>query len=180
MNYARLGTTALAALVFAAAPAKAQFLHFGFTGGMTFPTGDQAQAQDHGYNGGALLQFHAPMTPFGLRADASIHHFPGKDQNVGGTNVNMSTNMWMTTGNVVYSLPLPLPVSPYALAGMGVYGAITTVNGVPGSSSSTNFGINAGLGVQLTRLFIEARWHRINGDNNTTSTVIPVSLGIMF
>src|SRR5262245_34022221 len=77
MTYTRLGTLAFAALAFAAAPAKAQFVHFGLTGGVTFPSGDFSQQQDRGYNGGALLAFDAPMLPIGLRADASFHHFPG-------------------------------------------------------------------------------------------------------
>jgi hypothetical protein len=181
MNYAKVGTIALAALALSAAPARAQFpFHLGITGGITFPTGDQAQAQDHALNGGALIAFHAPMTPFGLRADASLHHFPGKDQSVGGQTISASTNMWMTTADVTFDAPLPLPVKPYIIAGMGIYGSITTVNGVPGSSSDTNFGINGGLGVQLTRLFVEARWHRINTANSTSATVVPLTVGIMF
>ena len=179
MNYVRLGTIALAALALGAAPAKAQFIHFGITGGMTFPTGDASEGQNKGLNGGLLLAFKAPMTPFGLRADASLHHFSGKDANVGGTTINASTNMWMTTGNITLSLPLPLPVKPYAIAGAGMYGTITTINGVPGSSSDTNVGLNGGLGVQFTRLLVEARWHRINTEGAAT-TVVPISFGIVF
>jgi opacity protein-like surface antigen len=178
MKYVRLGTIALAALVLGAAPAHAQFVHFGLTGGMTFPTGDQADAQNKGYNGGVLVAFQAPMVPFGLRADVSMHHFPGKDTNVGGTTINASTNMWMTTANVTYGLPLP--IKPYVIAGMGYYGSVTTVNGVPGSTNDKSFGINGGIGVQFTKLFMEARWHRINGDNNTTSTIMPLTVGFMF
>ena len=43
-----------------------------------------------------------------------------------------------------------------------------------------SFGINGGIGVQFTKLFMEARWHRINGDNNTTSTIMPLTVGFMF
>ena len=179
MNFVRLGTLALAALALGAAPAKAQFVHFGVTGGLSIPTGDRSDAQNKGVNGGLLLAFKAPMTPFGLRADASLHHFSGKDMNVGGTTVNASTNLWMTTGNVTLSLPVPSPVKPYAIAGIGVYGAITTVNGVPGSTNETNFGINGGLGVQFSRLFVEGRWHRINTEGSAT-TVLPLSFGIIF
>lgn len=179
MNYVRLGTIALAALVFGAAPAKAQFVHFGVTGGLSIPTGDQADASNKGYNGGLLLAFKAPMTPFGLRADASLHHFGGKDINVGGSSINASTNLWMATANATFGLPLPSPVKPYAIAGMGMYGTITTINGVPGSTSDTNFGINAGVGVSFSRLFVEARYHRISTEGSAT-TVLPLSLGIMF
>lgn len=179
MNFARLGTIALAALAFAAAPAKAQFIHFGITGGMTLPTGDAADAQNKGYNGGVLLAFKAPLTPFGLRADASLHHFSGKDVNVGGSTINASTNLWMSTANVTLGLPIPSPIKPYAIAGLGMYGTITTINGVPGSNSDTNFGINGGLGVQFTRLFVEARWHRINAEGGS-STILPLTFGFQF
>jgi opacity protein-like surface antigen len=179
MNYVRLGTIALAALALGAAPAKAQFIHFGITGGVSIPTGDAADASNKGINGGLLLAFKAPMTPFGLRADASLHHFSGKDQNIGGTNISSSTNLWMTTGNVTMSLPLPSPVKPYAIAGAGMYGTITTINGVPGSQSDTNFGFNGGVGVQFTRLFVEARMHRISTDGSST-TIVPLTFGLVF
>jgi len=179
MNSVRLGTIALAALALGAAPAKAQFVHFGLSGGITFPSADQSDAQNKGYNGGVLLGFKAPLMPVGLRVDASLHHFSGKDVNVGGTTFNASTNLWMSTADVTFDAPLPLPIKPYILGGVGYYGAITTVNGVPGSSSDKNFGINGGLGVQFTRLFVEARWHRINGDGGS-STIMPLSVGFIF
>jgi len=179
MNYVRLGTIALAALALGAAPAKAQFIHFGVTGGISVPTGDQADATNKGYNGGLLIAFKAPMTPFGLRADASLHHFGGKTQNIGGTDFTASTNLWMATANATFGLPLPSPVKPYAITGMGMYGSIVTINGVPGSTSDTNFGINAGLGVSFSRLFVEGRWHRINTEGSAT-TILPLTVGIMF
>jgi len=116
------------------------------------------------------------MMPIGLRADASFHHFPGKD--IAGVTTN--TNMWMTTINATFGLPLPSPVRPYALAGIGYYGTISTVDGIPGSYSDKNFGMNAGLGMQFSRLFAEVRWHRINADNGEKMTVVPFSLGILF
>src|SRR6184192_2507578 len=151
MKYGRLAAIALAALTLGAMPAKAQFPHMGITAGVSFPKGDASQATDMGYNGGLLLGFSAPVIPVGLRVDASIHHFPGKDQNIGGTTFNASTNIWMATANATFDLPLPLPVKPYAIAGLGYYGAITTVNGVPGSTSDKKLGYNAGIGVSFSR-----------------------------
>jgi len=179
MKYGRLATFALAALTFGAMPAKAQFPHLGVTAGVSFPKGDQAQAQDMGYNGGLLLGFSAPLIPVGLRFDASINHFPGKDQNIGGTTFNASTNIWMATANATFDLPLPLPIKPYAIAGLGYYGAITTVNGVPGSTSDKKLGYNAGVGVSFTRLFAELRYHHMNTDGSAT-TFVPLTFGIMF
>ena len=179
MNFVRLGTIALAALALGAAPARAQFIHFGITGGVSIPTGDAADASNKGVNGGLLIALKAPMTPFGLRADASLHHFGGKDQSIGGATINASTNLWMATGNVTLSLPLPSPVKPYAIAGMGMYGSITTINGIPGSTSDTNFGLNGGVGVQFTRLFVEARMHRINTEGSAT-TIVPLTFGLVF
>jgi len=180
MKYGRLGMIALAALTFGAMPVQAQFPHMGITAGVSFPKGEYGNVSDMGYNGGLLLGFSAPMIPVGLRVDASIHHFPGKDYTVGGSTINQSTNIWMTTANATFDLPLPSPVKPYAIAGLGYYGAITTVNGVPGSTSQTKLGYNAGIGVSLfSRLFAEVRYHHMNTEGEAT-TFIPLSFGIMF
>src|SRR3954471_12543360 len=82
MKYARLGMIALAALTFGAMPAKAQFPHLSIMGGISHPTGDASSSQNMGYNGGIALGFSAPIMPIGIRIDAAMNHFPGKDNNV--------------------------------------------------------------------------------------------------
>ena len=181
MKYGRLGMVALAALTFGALPAHAQFpVHMGVTAGVSFPNGDYGNAANMGYNGGALLSFSAPMIPIGLRVEASITHFPGKDYNAGGTTINASSNVWMTGADATFDLPIPLPIKPYAIAGLGYYGAITTVNGIPGSSSTSKLGYNAGAGVSLMgHLFAEVRYHHMNTDG-TATTFVPLTFGFMF
>lgn len=180
MKYGKLGMIALAALTFGAMPAQAQFPHMGVTAGVSFPKGDYGDGANMGYNGGLLLGFSAPLIPVGFRLDASITHFPGKDYSAGGTTINASSNIWMTTADATFDLPIPSPIKPYAIAGLGYYGAITTVNGVPGSTSQTKLGYNAGVGVSLMgRFFAEARYHHMNTDG-TATTFVPLTFGIMF
>jgi len=170
---------ALAALTFGAMPAKAQFPHMSVMGGVSFPKGDASQAEDMGYNGGLGLAFSAPLIPIGIRLDAALHHFPGKDVNFGGTTASTSLNVYSGTVNATYGLPLPLPVKPYAIAGLGYYGAVSTVDGVPGNSSETKLGYNAGVGVSFTRFFAEVRYHHMN-TSNSALTFMPLTFGITF
>jgi opacity protein-like surface antigen len=179
MKYGRLGMIALAALTFGAMPAKAQFPHLGVMGGVSMPKGDAADAENMGYNGGLTLGFSAPMMPIGIRLDAGLHHFPGKDINAGGTTFTQSMNIWNGTVNATFGLPLPLPVKPYAIAGLGYYGAIMTVDGVPGNSSESKLGYNAGVGVSFSRFFGELRYHHMN-TSGSAITFMPLTFGIMF
>lgn len=172
MNIVKLGTIAAAALALGAAPAKAQYLYWGLSGGVTMPSGPQADAQSSAMHGGLILGMHAPMTPFGLRGDLSLHHFPGKD------GVALSTNMWISSVDVSYDIPIPAPVRPYALAGAGIYGSTTSASGT--SSSSTDWGMNMGAGVSFGRAFLETRWHHIRVNETTTANIYPISLGFIF
>ncbi len=178
MKYGRLGMIALAALTFGAMPAQAQFPHLSIMGGISHPTGDAGDGQNMGYNGGMALGISAPMIPVGIRFDAAINHFPGKDGNV-GAGLTASTNIWSGTVNATYSLPLPMPVKPYAIAGLGYYGAVVTVEGVPGSASDKKLGYNAGVGIGFSRFFAEARYHHMNTDGSAI-TFMPLTFGITF
>lgn len=176
MNIVRLGTIAAAALALSAAPAKAQYLYWGLSGGVTMPGGSQADYQNSAMQGGAILGMHAPMTPFGLRGDLSMHHFGGKST----APINASTNMWVSTLDVTYDAPVPSPVKPFLLAGAGLYGSSTTVSGGAGRASDTNWGMNVGVGASFGRLFLETRWHHIRVDQTTTANMYPISLGFIF
>lgn len=178
MKYGRLAAIALAALTFGAMPAHAQFPHLSVMGGVSFPKGDASQAEDMGYNGGLGLGFSAPMIPIGLRIEADLHHFPGKADNV-GSGLTASTNVYSGTVNATYSLPLPMPVKPYAIAGLGYYGAIVTVDNVPGSTSQSKLGYNAGVGVSFSRFFAEMRYHHMN-TSGSAITFMPLTFGITF
>jgi opacity protein-like surface antigen len=179
MKYGRLGMIALAALTFGAMPAHAQFPSLSLMGGVSFPKGDASQAEDMGYNGAMGLNFSAPLIPIGVRLEAGLSHFPGKTVNVGGTNFTQSMNIWNGTVDATYGLPLPLPVKPYAIAGLGYYGAIMTVDGVPGNTTEKKLGYNAGVGVSFTRFFAEVRYHHMNTDNSAI-TYMPLTFGITF
>jgi opacity protein-like surface antigen len=179
MKYGRMATIALAALTFGAMPAMAQFPSMSIMGGVSFPKGDASQAENTGFNGGLGLGFSAPVIPIGIRIDAAVQHFPGKNINAGGTTFTQSMNIWSGTVNATYSLPLPMPVKPYAIAGLGYYGAVMTVDGVPGSTSQSKLGYNAGVGVSFSRFFAEMRYHHMNTDNSAI-TFMPLTFGITF
>ena len=179
MKFAKLGMIAAAAIAFGAMPAKAQFPHLSIMGGVSFPKGDASQVPDMGYNGGMALGLRAPLLQVGIRFDAGISHFPGKEIVVGGSSYSQSTNVWSGTVNATYSLPLPAPVKPYAIAGLGYYGTIVTVQGVPGNASESKLGYNAGVGFSLSRLFVEMRYHHVN-TSGSSLTFMPVTFGITF
>lgn len=178
MKLGKLGMIAAAAITFGAMPAHAQFPHLSLMGGVSFPKGDASDAQNMGYNGGMGLSFSAPMVPVGIRLEAGLHHFPGKDNNA-GAGFTASTNIWNGTVNATYGLPLPLPVKPYAIAGLGYYGAVVTVDGIPGSTSQSKLGYNAGVGVSFSRFFTEMRYHHMNTDGSAI-TFMPLTFGITF
>ncbi|MFL5616703.1 MAG: outer membrane beta-barrel protein [Gemmatimonadaceae bacterium] len=178
MKYGKLVMVALTALTVSAVPAQAQFPHLSVMGGVTMPKGDASTADNMGYNGGIALGFSAPMVPIGIRIDAAVHHFPGKDNNA-GAGFTASTNIWSGTVNATYSLPVPAPVKPYAIAGLGYYGAVVTVDNVPGSASDKKLGYNAGVGIAFSRLFAEVRYHHMNTDGSAL-TFMPLTFGITF
>ena len=71
------------ALVLSVGNARAQEAHsaavkFGVMGGVSIPLSPLSDSYNLGFNGGALLDFHPPNIPVGLRVDGMYHQFGAK------------------------------------------------------------------------------------------------------
>lgn len=163
----------LAVLVAFAVPrAAAAQIQFGVGGGPTFPVGDAADGFDTGWNAQLNLGLSFPLMPVGIRLDGTYQRLPSS------TTDDVNFNMMSATANAIFS-PLPLVVlKPYFIGGVGLYRGELDVDG---AESSTDLGINAGLGVQFglgpLQAFAEARLHNIFGEDDSTR-VVPVTIGI--
>ncbi|CAN5790903.1 hypothetical protein BH23GEM6_BH23GEM6_01510 [soil metagenome] len=173
--------TMVAALAAFAAPADAQVRPYqiSIAGGPSFPTGELKDEAGTGYNVQGSVGFGVRMLPIGLRADLLWQEFPlsgvdGHFRQIGGLL------------NGVFALPLP-QLQPYALAGVGVinHREPETPHGghAHEGQSSTDFGFNAGAGVQFPFAgmsgFAEVRWLNLVGGNSEARS-IPVTIGIRF
>ncbi len=178
-----VGAAVLAAIAATAPAAQAQqqgAVTFGFSGGLTLPTGDLGNTQGSGFN----LQGHATIKPsslpIGLRGDLGLWTTPGKTVRpiAGGASVSYPGVTWITANvNGVYNFEGAKDATfvPYVLGGVGVY------NGTEGIG--TKFGVNGGGGVTFKLsgfdAFAEARFHNIFTDG-FSSRIIPLSFGINF
>jgi hypothetical protein len=173
--------SALVLMLGLALPAQAQFpgFSFGVGGGPAFATGQLADVVDTGFHVQGIGELSIPLLPVGVRAIAEFARLPGQN----GVNYNQISG----TLNGKVGLPLiPVLLSPYATAGVGVYyghfGGIGDA-AFAFDQSRTEVGINAGVGVELSLLlvsiFAEARVHNLLG-GSPTANVVPLTIGITF
>lgn len=174
-------TMVAAALAFSAADAQAQ-IGFSVAGGPTFPMGDAGDVLDMGYHAKVAASFKVPVLPIGLEADAMWNQFDYSDLD------DANSRILSGTLNAVINLPTP-GITPYIIGGVGMYNGKDDIEGIEDSEGSTDFGINAGVGVRLGLVglggvFAEARLHNIfvDGADGESESVrfVPVSLGIRF
>ena len=163
-----------AASVASASTAEAQRpFTVGLSAGASLPLSDLSDSHKVGYNAAAHLGINMPASAVGFRLEGFYNKFAGQDLTVGsvpdlrvaGGNVNI-TYAFGGTG-----------MRPYVIGGVGSYNIKPD-----GGSSSTEFGINAGVGAkfQLSGLgtFVEARLHTISGDPQLQ--FVPITFGIEF
>ncbi len=178
---------AAVAIVTLAAPAGAQ-IGFGIMGGYSIPNSTLKDYANNGWLGGVTLRFGAPVVPVHFRVDATYGLMNGKSIMVPGpaTEKNDFT-IYSATGNVQWNMLGPV----YLIGGVGYYGvqqkvSVTSPPLPSVTSTQSSFGYNAGVGVKLAMLFIEARWNDVsNGlvqsDGSKKSLeYIPITVGIMF
>ncbi len=189
MNRFVLSTLAAAAAIAVAAPsAKAQDFNpfqIGASGGIAFPLSDLGNAVNTGYNIGVHVGFKSQFSPIAVRAEAAYNQFGFKNGVVRTT--NGSLNIPAFTGNLIFALPLPIPFSPYAIGGAGLYRPSTSFNGTGSNNAENDFGFNIGGGIKIPlsssfETFVEARYHRVNlgGANGGTVSFVPVTVGVTF
>lgn len=170
----------VASVVLFSMPASAQLsvlkpISLGIAGGGSLPMSDMKEGSNTGYNGTLALGIKLPVIPVGLRIDGALNHF--------GTKVGDGTlTMISGTANLTYSLP-SIGVSPYVIGGAGVYSSVASVEGLPSSARSNDFGWNAGVGVNLPltvfKAFVEARYNSVSVEGGSLEFV-PLTFGIMF
>jgi len=142
--------------------------------GGAFPLSDLGKSFNTGFNVTGTIGINVPLLPVGFRIDAAYNQFSAKGAS------NVSAKIAGVSGNVVFSVPGAVIVSPYLIGGVGYYRVSSSATG---SVASNSFGFNAGAGVKIPLLvfstFIEARYNRISESGGSTSFV-PVTVGVMF
>jgi hypothetical protein len=162
----------------AATAAQAQSpIKLGIAGGVALPVSDVADSYDAGYNGTVTLAFNAPLVPVGLRVDGMFNRLSAKDDLLDAPDLDVSA----VNANITYTL-LPLPVARiYLIGGAGYY---STKFRDTDLDSQGKVGYNGGAGVRIgaggAQLFAEARYHRVNLDNDAKLEFVPVTIGFMF
>lgn len=175
-------------------------VHFGLGAGATIPTGSVSDLHNTGWHLQGLVDWMSATSPIGFRGDLGYTSLGGKDINVGTTTLHADAlHLWSATGDAVWTFRSSTnasPFVPYVLGGIGLYhrNGTTVVNSNTGAASvdgsSTNFGLNAGVGVMVElsgfSTFAEARFHNVfsgavdGAGNKTSAHYFPLTVGIRF
>ncbi|MEO6332529.1 MAG: outer membrane beta-barrel protein, partial [Gemmatimonadaceae bacterium] len=145
----------------------------GLSAGASIPLSDLSDSHKVGYNAAAHLGINMPMSPVGFRLEGFYNKFAGQDLTVGS-----EPDVRIAGGNVniLYNFG-GMGLRPYVIGGVGSYNVKRD-----GFDSSTDFGINAGVGANFRLAgfgtFVEARLHTISGDPQLQ--YVPITFGIEF
>jgi hypothetical protein len=162
----------------------AQGNRFALGGGASIPTGKFSELANMGWHATGSLNFGRHDSRLGLLIDGTYSEF-GFD--VEGFDVKQR---WIYgTANLVYRFKRAgseaSRFNPYVIGGGGVYNSKGIGNDADlfGDDSSTDFGLNAGLGLNYTVsrivLYLEGRYHTVFTEADD-SHFIPVTLGVRF
>jgi hypothetical protein len=145
----------------------------GFGGGPATPVAGLAELVGAGVHAGLVADAGLPLLPLGVRLDLIFQRHPGYS---GGADFQQV----FATANGRFS-PLPLPLSAYATAGLGLYASSFREESTSDGWATHN-GVNAGAGLRLglpaVTLFVEARYHRVRAAPQRE--FVPVTVGILF
>ena len=148
-------------------------VYFRLGAGVSMPQSDFKDSYNNGFNVTGSAGWHKWNSPLGLRLDVGYDRFSLK-----GASENAS--ILSGVGDVTLKIPQVLAVSPYLVAGGGIYRLSSSG---AGSTSNTKGGWNAGggitFGVGMAKLFIESRYTNVSTEGVATK-FIPVILGISF
>ena len=170
----RIHAIVAAALFAAVSHSTAQSpARLGLLAGATVPVSDYATDKNVGYHIGLLLDVRIPLSPVGFRIDGAFHE-------IGYSGNSTKQDIWSTNANVLLKLPTGTMIVPYGIGGVGIYNSHRTL--ILGGHSSTDPGINVGGGLRFElsdiTTFVEARYHRVNGDAGIR--MVPITLGVLF
>ena len=168
-----------------------RLISIGIGGGVSVPVSDAGDAFKNGYNAQGFVRFNLQQLPIKPRLDFTFSKFDVKDVHLQTPGSSGTGQIFAGIANVQFALTHSGPVRPYIVAGLGAYNTKTDVNGVPNvsSTSSTDFGINAGLGAvfklgSAVSGYIEGRIDNVYSSKGMIDAdqvqVIPVTFGIVF
>ncbi len=170
--------TAFAALAFPSSAGAQRLFRVGVGGGLTIPVADLSDVAQQGYHGQVMLGISIPLFPISMRLDAAYHQLPaGADGHLRQFSATANARVAGTA----------LPVTPYLIAGIGMYYSRFTEGAVfedaeLGTEARTDFGINVGAGLLfrlgLVQAFVDGRYHHVFDGQALTHA--PVTVGIMF
>lgn len=168
----------------------------GVSGGLAAPTSTLGNNVNSGYSVAGLVDFRPAPGPLSLRVEVGYDRFDYKDSyqtylaQLAGGSYTANTHYLRGNANLVYRLGSYSGLRPYVTGGVGVYnnsngqslqldGATTSYS----SGSTTKFGVNGGLGVEVPlsglTVFGEVRAHGVQ-TNYRPVTYIPITVGIRF
>ena len=150
--------------------------------GASIPTGDLADGWNIGFHATGRAGFSvAPKLELLVGADFHTFSLDNQVPNIDGgshSSINLSVGLKIDLST------LDMSASPYLLGGGGLaiwsIGDITIPGfGVSMSDSESDFFIEAGVGVVLNRLFLQAKYVNIFSEGSSIS-YIPFTLGVKF
>jgi hypothetical protein len=176
-----LGALALVATANTAVAQKP--VSFGLAAGVSMPMGDFKDAANTGLNGTVLVGLGLPMLPVGVRLEGSYNRFAFSDANAAAAGEKGNVTISSATANVTFGLPGVVVLSPYVIAGAGMYWTGCDISGNNACNSKSDLGFNGGVGIKLRALvasaFLEARYHSVQTEGKATNYV-PITIGFMF
>lgn len=172
--------------------------YWGLGAGATVPSDGLDNAFDTGFNGSLLLGWRSVANPFGLRLEGQYNQLNGKT--IGGVTFDEAST-WGVMANTVLDFPWnPTRTSAFYLTGgVGLHGFNSfdideeDLQGLIGNDrideadiireSSTDFGVNAGVGLRFgvgrSNLFLEGRFVNVFADG-ADRRFFPITLGVTF
>ncbi|HXS83260.1 MAG TPA: outer membrane beta-barrel protein [Methylomirabilota bacterium] len=164
---------------------------FGIGGGVSVPVSDASDAFDTGFNGQGFVRFNLPQFPIQPRVDFTFSKFDVKDVTLATPGASGTGQIFAGIANVQYSFMHSGFLRPYIVAGLGAYNTKTDISGIPGvtGNSSTDFGINAGLGAvfkisSAVSGYVEGRIDNVYSSKGMIQAdqvqVVPVTFGLVF
>ena len=174
-----------------AAMGSNRLVSIGIGGGVSVPVSDAKDAFKNGYNGQGFVRFNLHQLPIQPRVDFTFSKFDIKDVHLQTPGSSGTGQIFAAIANVQFALTHSGPVRPYIVGGIGAYNTKTDINGVPNVSgtSSTDFGINAGVGTvfklgSMLSGYVEGRIDNVYSNKGMISAdqvqVVPVTFGIVF
>ncbi len=172
----KLSAFALVATLLFAGQASAKDMSWSIYGGMSNPTGE---ASPDGGFGGRVNGFYMATPTIGVGAEVGYHKFGTMEFDFGGgTTGEFSSSVWQFTPSVK-AQGVAGKIRPYGIGGLGMYNSKVSLSysdATPEESeSSTDFGFNLGAGAEFgtgpTTFGVEARWHSISTEGESTDMI---------